>query len=100
MALEKVVNELRTALAVLHEEKARVEEQIIAIQKLLNTPSGKGAVIGKRGPGRPKGSGKKRGAEVAAASVHKRKKPVWSAEARDKARERMRAYWASRRKEG
>jgi hypothetical protein len=57
----------------------------------------------KRGPGRPKGSGKK--AAPAAASKASgggaaRRKPKWSAEARAQARERMKAYWASRKAGG
>ena len=66
----------------------------------------------KRGPGRPKGSGKKkevavaapakRGPKAAAAAPagggKRRRKPNWSPEAKAQAAERMRAYWAERKK--
>ena len=54
----------------------------------------------KRGPGRPKGSGKKAAAKkkVEKKPAKARAKPKWSPEAREAARTRMKAYWASRKK--
>jgi hypothetical protein len=49
----------------------------------------------KRGPGRPKGPAKK----VEGKGAAKRRKPKWTPEARAEARERMKAYWASRKNE-
>jgi hypothetical protein len=56
-----------------------------------------GATPVKRGPGRPKGS-KNKAPAAAKAGGAKRRSPKWSAEAREAARNRMKAYWAARKK--
>ena len=76
--------------------------------------SGKKVTAKKRGPGRPKGSGKKTaakaaapaapsaagtaGAAGAATSKQRRASPKWTPEAREAARQRMKTYWADRKK--
>lgn len=118
MSIDKVTQPLRSALDQLRGEHARITNQIGVLENMLKElgspvkrgpgrPKGapgksaaaasSGAV--RRGPGRPKGSkNKKAGAAKASARSGGRKKANWSEAAREAARQRMRAYWAQRRK--
>jgi hypothetical protein len=93
MTLDNVSKELRAALESLRSEHARITEHIASIEAVL---ARMGAPV-KRGPGRPPKalSGI---APAAKKSATGRKRPKWSAEARDAARRRMQEYWAKRKK--
>lgn len=75
-------------LQTLVEERDKIDRAIAA----LGGPPRRGRPPGRRGPGRPPGSGKKKAAKVA------RKRKGLSAAQRKAASERMRAYWAARKK--
>ncbi|MFO0722238.1 MAG: hypothetical protein U1E65_00560 [Myxococcota bacterium] len=99
MTLDNVSKELRTALESLRAEHARINEHIASIESVL---AKMGAPV-KRGPGRPP---KALSASSPAPAAKRgggggtRKRPKWSAEAREAARKRMQDYWAKRRKNG
>lgn len=96
MNTDKLVKELRTSRDAFVAEREELSEKIAVIDETLRK------LGAKRGPGRPKGSGKK--AEVAAApaapraAVRKKAKRNWSPEAKAAASARMKAYWADKRK--
>lgn len=124
---ERVANELRTALEALRRERDELDEQIdlmegtlsklgVASSKKKSTKrkAGRKKAAGKRKATKRKASapkktrtkkkaskrraaGKKAGSKK---SGTKKKKPYWSAAARAAARERMKRYWAERRKSG
>ena len=75
-------------LQMLIEERDKVEAAIVA----LGGPRRRGRPPGRRGPGRPPGSGKKKAAKVAP------KRKGMSAAQRKATAARMRAYWAARKK--
>ncbi len=71
---------LTRALAELKSERSRLDSAIAQLEGFIASL----AKLGRRGPGRPPGSGQKR-------------TPKWSPAARKAAAERMRRYWAARR---
>lgn len=92
----QVTSILRTALQLLQRERARVAEQVDALEKLL----GASGAAPRRGPGRPRKT--EAAAPVVqpaapAAAPRLRKKPRWSPAARAAARARAKAMWAKRR---
>ena len=91
-----IAKELRTAIDELKLEREQIDNRISAMEQALR---GLGV---KRGPGRPKGSGKKAApaATTGSPAPSRRKKVTrnWSPEARRAAAERMRKYWADRKK--
>jgi hypothetical protein len=76
-------------LQLLIEERDKIEAAIAA----LGGARRRGRPPGRRGPGRPPGSGKKTAAKKAAP-----KRKGMSAAQRKAASERMRKYWAARKK--
>lgn len=97
MNTDKAVKELRKVQEEMVAERDELNKKIADIDEALKT------LGAKRGPGRPRGSGKK--AEVAAAAPapaaapsRKKVKRNWSPEAKKAASERMKAYWANKRK--
>jgi hypothetical protein len=76
-------------LRILVEERDRMERAISALQ---GTAPRRGRPPSRQGPGRPPGTGKK-----AAKKVERRRRGM-SAAQRKVASERMRAYWATRKK--
>jgi len=84
----RIAKELRSALDELRSERDEISSKIGAMESALRE-------LGvKRGPGRPKGSGKK----PAAAASSKKVTRNWSPEARRAAAERMKKYWSDRKK--
>ncbi len=123
MAQSKVAQHLVTALENLRKERVAVEARIATVEKLLSRQSAvekaaAKAKVTKRGRkpvaeapvakkrGRPaKASKAAKPAKAAKAAkagkaVKGKKKPHWSPAARAAARERMRKYWADRRRKG
>lgn len=94
MTLDNVSKELRAALESLRSEHARITEHIASIEAVL---ARMGAPV-KRGPGRPPKALSAISAPAAKKGGTGRKRPKWSAEARDAARRRMQEYWAKRKK--
>ncbi|MBC7792530.1 MAG: hypothetical protein H7Z43_02385 [Clostridia bacterium] len=95
MASADMSQTLRTALEQLREEKDRIENAIVELERLVNSLSGvrrrgRPPGSGKRGPGRP--PGRKNGN----ASLERK---GWSDQARQAAAQRMKRYWADRRKQ-
>lgn len=93
MSLEIAKSRLQKALDLLVAERKRVGEEMVALEKLLRRPAA-GAARG--------GAKKRASAKPAKAAATKkplpRKKPKWSPAAREAARQRMKQYWASRKK--
>lgn len=94
MASADMSQTLRAALEQLREEKRRIDNAIVELENLVNSLSGvrrrgRPPGSGKRGPGRPP--------SVGAGGKPKRK--GWNAAARTAAAQRMKRYWAERRKE-
>ncbi len=84
---DKIAKELRRAIDALHDERQELDEKIRVMEETLSK-------LGvKRGPGRPKGS-RSKASKVRA----NRKKPNWSPEKRREVSDRMKKYWADRRK--
>jgi pyruvate/2-oxoglutarate dehydrogenase complex dihydrolipoamide acyltransferase (E2) component len=120
MAQSKVVQHLVTALENLRKERVAVEARIATIEKLVSRQSAveKAAAkanVTKRGrkpaeapaakkAGRPAKASKAakpaKAAKASKATTRAKKKPHWSPAARAAARERMRKYWADRRRKG
>jgi hypothetical protein len=122
MVKERVANELRSALEALRKERDEIDDQISLMEGTLSklgVSKGKAAkkkAGKKKKAGRKKAAaGKKRGTKKKATKkkaskkkatkkkatkkkATKKKKPYWSPAARAAARERMRKYWAERRK--
>jgi len=120
MVKERVANELRTALDALRRERDEIDEQIDLMEGTLSklgversTVSKKRKTSKKKKAAKRKATKKKattskkrrptkkKAAKKAGAkkkSGTKKKKPYWSPAARAAARERMRKYWAERRK--
>lgn len=95
MSTDKVAKEIRSAIDALAKERDEISSRISILEDTLAKLGG-----ARRGPGRPRGSGAKAapaGAPPAAAKPA-RKKPNWSPEAKKAAAERMRKYWADRKK--
>ena len=93
MASADMSQTLRTALEQLREEKRRIDNAIVELENLVNS------LAGVRRRGRPPGSGKRgpgRPPSIGAGGKPKRK--GWSAAARAAAAQRMKRYWAERRK--
>jgi hypothetical protein len=83
---DRLAKDLRKHLASLQEQRDKLDSDIGRLETAL-------AALGvRRGPGRPKGSKNKGGARA------NRKKPNWSPEKRREVSERMKKYWAERRK--
>jgi hypothetical protein len=81
---DRLAKDLRKHLASLQEQRDKLDSDIGRLETAL-------AALGvKRGPGRPKGS-KNKGAVA-------RRKPNWSPDKRREVSERMKKYWADRRK--
>ncbi|MBI4818191.1 MAG: hypothetical protein HY791_18150 [Deltaproteobacteria bacterium] len=125
-ALAQTTKDLAAVLEKFRSERTQLDGHIKALESLVGALKGDAPV--KRGPGRPKGSGKKPGRppkaaveakpvppkaprkrskaeekpaktqEVASASEGDRKKPNWSEESRRQAAERARKMWEARRK--
>ncbi len=91
MDTAKIAKELRSAIDELKDERSVIENKIGAMEQALRE-------LGvKRGPGRPRGSSNK--TVVSKRSAAKKKvSRNWSPEARRAAAERMRKYWADRKK--
>ncbi len=89
----RIARELRSAIDELRTERDEINNQIGAMEQALRE-------LGvKRGPGRPRGSGKKNGASASPSSATKKKAVRnWTPEAREAARERMRKYWANKKR--
>lgn len=125
MVKERVANELRSALAALEKERDEIDEQIELMEGTLSKLGvAKGKASSKKSGRKKSSTRKKRGTKAKAtkkkaskkkaskkkASKKKasktkvtkkkagKKKPYWSPAARAAARERMRKYWAQRRK--
>jgi len=112
MVQPQIAQHLLSALSYLKKERGEVEERIAALEKMI---SRQGAAVKatakaaeppkKRGRPRkdatpaPAPAAKKAAAPVAKKAAAK-KKGGWSTTARNAARERMRKYWADRRKKG
>ena len=91
MDTARIAKELRTAIDELRDEREQIDTKIGAMEQALRE-------LGvKRGPGRPKGSGKKV-TTTKRASSKKKSTRNWSPEARKAAAERMKKYWADRKK--
>lgn len=95
MASADMSQTLRTALEQLREERDRIDSAIVELERLVNSLSGvrrrgRPPGSGKRGPGRPAG-------RASGGSPLKRK--GWSDTARQAAAQRMKRYWADRRKQ-
>src|SRR5262245_52677544 len=89
---DKIAKELRRAIDALQNERYELDEKIRVMEETLSK-------LGvKRGPGRPKGSKNKSGRGPGRPPGRPRKKPNWSADQRKKVSERMKKYWADRRK--
>ena len=87
--IARIAKELKTAIEELRTERDQIDNKIGAMEQALRE-------LGvKRGPGRPRGSGKKVASPTARKSKVTRN---WSPEARRAAAERMRKYWAERKK--
>lgn len=107
MSIDKVVSNLQSALEYLKKERDRVEEQLATVQQLIDA----GGTPAKRGPGRPKGSGRKQSAasgssgamseapagRISVAAKRARNRPQWSPEDRETARDKMQKYWSDRK---
>lgn len=119
MAQSKVVQHLVTALENLRKERVAVEARIATIEKLVSRQSAvekaaAKAQVTKRGrkpaeapaakkagkAGKASKAAKPAKAAKAAKAPRGKKKPHWSPAARAAARERMRKYWADRRRKG
>lgn len=94
----KIASQLRSAIDELRTERDEIENKIGAMEQALRE-------LGvKRGPGRPRGSGKKAvtaspdGKNGKIGKDGKKVTKNWSPEARKAAAERMKRYWAERRK--
>ena len=87
MASDKVVDGLQSAIDALTAERDEIDEKIQLLQDTLEN------VQGKSPRGRKKATARKSSAPKAS-----RKKPSWSPEAKKAAAERMRKYWADRKK--
>ena len=126
MVKERVANELRSALQALRKEREEIDDQISLMEGTLSklgvskgqsskkkTRRKKAAAGKKRGPKKKatkkkattKKASKKKATKKKATKqkatkkkASKKKKPYWSPAARAAARERMRKYWAERRK--
>lgn len=109
MSLDSANKELRAALDGLREEHTRLSQQILTLESFL---SDMGALPKRRGRppkaatlaappakrGRPAKAAKAAPAAKGGKSG-KRKRPTWTAEAREAARKRMQEYWAKRRRD-
>ena len=92
MDTARIAKELRSAIDELRTERQEIDSKIGAMEQALRE-------LGvKRGPGRPKGSGKKVASTTGTASRQTKVTRNWSPEARRAAAERMRKYWADRKK--
>lgn len=115
MAQSKVAQHLISALENLRKERVEVEARIGTLQKLLSrqgdvekaAAKGRGGkkatAVASRAPkrGRPASAKPAKAAKATkATSKAGRKKANWSPAARAAARERMRKYWADRKKRG
>ncbi len=93
MASADMSQTLRTALEQLREEKRRIDNAIVELENLVNS------LAGVRRRGRPPGSGKRGpGRPPSIGGGGKPKRKGWSAAARSAAAQRMKRYWAERRK--
>ena len=82
---DRLAKDLKRALEELQDERSELDNKIRVMENALRE-------LGvKRGPGRPKGSKNK-------SSGKPRKAPNWSNDARKAVSERMKKYWAERRK--
>lgn len=105
MASRDIGGSIQAALQDLFAEKAVVEEAIHKLQSLLEDRAepvpvesrftARKAVASKRAPGRKKAVGKKKAGKNAADD-----EGSWTIAARNAASERMRKYWADRKKKG
>ncbi len=102
MVTENVVAQLRQAVDEMRRERDELDQQIHVIETtLLRLEKGLGVAPAKARKAAPQ---PKKGAAAAAAvedepsDLPSRKKPYWSPAARKAAAERMRQYWAKRRK--
>lgn len=93
MSTAKIAKELRSAIEDLKDQRDDIGNKITAMEQAL-----KGLGV-KRGPGRPRGTGKKAASAAPARATKKKVERNWSPEARRAAAERMRKYWAKRKKE-
>ena len=120
MAQSKVAQHLVTALENLRKERVAVEARIATVEKLLSRqsavekaaakanvtkrgrkPAAEAPVAKKRGrPAKASKAAKPVKAAKASKAAKGKKKPHWSPAARAAARERMRKYWADRRRKG
>ncbi|MFO0722235.1 MAG: hypothetical protein U1E65_00545 [Myxococcota bacterium] len=96
-----VVQNVRNALQQLQAERALIERKIAALNELLATSP---APV-KRGPGRPRkvpaaapAAAAKAAPAAKPAAKKVRAKAKWSPAARKAARERMKKYWAKKKK--
>ncbi len=102
MINDRVADELRTALASLKEERAELDEQIDAMERMLSR-LGVSEGGGRRKATRKKTTRKRKASPAKRKATkkktgRKKKKPNWTPEAREAARLRMKKYWADRRK--
>ncbi len=93
MASADMSQTLRAALEQLREEKRRIDSAIVELENLVNSLSGV------RRRGRPPGSGKRGPGRPPSAGGGMPKRKGWSPAARNAAAQRMKRYWAERRKE-
>jgi hypothetical protein len=107
MVQAQIAQHLLSALGHLKKERAEVEERIAAIEQMISRQGAAAKATARTDPPKKRGRPRKDAAPAApakkaapAAKKGAKKKAGWTAAARAAARERMRKYWADRRRKG